>query len=112
MPVEVTFQDQDLAERYFDSKRTTVTEYEKFFLHGDTTMEIKVFEEATIILDSGFTLSATAPESPVFKNIYGTNLSIEGGNETYALQMQVVLKKGSEAQVKFGDQIIADLKFT
>lgn len=39
-------------------------------------------------------------------------MPVEVGNEEYALQMQVVLKKGSKTQVKFGKQIIANLEFT
>lgn len=116
MPVEVKFQDQELAERYFDSKRTTVEGTGKFFLDGHTTLEIEVFgeegEKAMVRLDSGFTLSAIAPEAPILKNIYGSNISVEAGNEDHALQMNLVIKKGSSAQVKFGDRIIADLQFT
>lgn len=76
-------------------------------------MEIEVLgEKATITLDSGFTLSATAPEAPILKNIYGSNISVEASDKELALQMQIVLKKGSNSQVKFGDQIIADLQFS
>lgn len=113
MPVEVRFQDQELAERYSDSKRTAVVGSEKFFLHGDTTMEIEIVEEkATITLDSGFTLSTISSEAPIIKNVYGSNLSVVAGDEDHALQMQVVLKRGFSAQVKFGNQVIADLQFT
>lgn len=116
MPVEVKFRDQELAERYSDSKRTAVVGSEKFFLDGHTTLEIEVFgeegEKAMVKLDSGFTLSATAPEAPILKNIYGSNISVEAGDEELALQMNLVIKRGSAAQVKFGDQIIADLQFT
>ena len=113
MPVEVKFLDPELAERYSDSERTTVRKQQKFFLHGDTTMEVKVVgKKATIILDSGFALSATAPEIPILKNVYGSNLSVEAGDEDHALQMQIDFQKGFNANVIFNNRVIANLHFT
>jgi len=119
MPVEVRYKDQELAERYSNSKRTVVVGSEKFFLDGHITLEVEVFgeeveegEKAVVKLDSGFTIRAPAPEAPILKNIYGSNISVEAGDEELALQMNVVIKKGSSAQVKFGNQVIADLQFT